>query len=251
MTTLTQRLFAAAREGRLVPSLRRRLRHAIYREPNNFLTNCRGLIHVGANDGSRECHLYAEHGLKVVWIEPIPEAFQKLVKNIRDLPNQQAINALITDEDGALCTLHIANNSGESSSILDLHLHKDIWPEVTFTRDITLRSTRLPTALADIDLAQYDAMVLDTQGSELLILQSAATILAGFNYIKVEAANFEAYRNCATVDAINAFLRNHGFRLLAKDVQFRRAAGGEYFELLFGRRIVEMPKPINLRERRV
>ena len=38
-------------------------------------------------------------------------------------------------------------------------------------------------------------MVIDTQGSELLILQLAVTILGGFNYIQVEAANFEAYRN--------------------------------------------------------
>jgi FkbM family methyltransferase len=208
---------------------------AIYGERNDFLKKSRGIIHIGANDGE-ERHLYAEHGLKVIWIEPIPDVFQRLVENIRDFPDQRAINALITNEDGALCTLHISNNSGHSSSILDLHLHKDIFPEVTFTHDITLRSIRLPTALADIDLSQYDAMVLDTQGSELLILQSAATILGGFNFIQVEAANFEAYRNCATVDTLNTFLRSHGFRLLHKDLQARRAAGGEYFDLLFARR---------------
>jgi FkbM family methyltransferase len=200
----------------------------------NFLKKSRGVIHVGANDGE-ERYLYAEHGLKVVWIEPIPDVFQRLVENIRDLPDQRAINALITNEDGATRTLHISNNSGQSSSILDLHLHKDIRPEVRFTHDITLRSSRLPTALADIDLSQYDAMVLDTQGSELLILQSAATILAGFNYIQVEAANFEAYRNCATVDTLNTFLRSHGFQLLHKRLQASRGTVGEYFDLLFKR----------------
>jgi FkbM family methyltransferase len=218
-----------------MPGIRRRLMRAMHGEPNDFLKKCRGLIHVGANDGG-ERHLYAEHGLKVVWIEPIPDVFQRLVENIRDFPDQRAINALITNEDGTLCALHISNNSGLSSSILDLNLHKDIWPWVTFTHDITLPSSRLPTALAEIDLAQYDAMVLDTQGSELLVLQSAATILGEFNYIQVEAANFEAYRNCATVDTLNGFLRSHGFRLLRKTLQARRAAGGEYFELLFKRR---------------
>jgi FkbM family methyltransferase len=235
--SLFQRFFSAAREGRLISGTSRRLRDAICRliygvAPNDFLKNSRGLIHVGANDGA-ERHLYAEHRLKVIWIEPIPDVFHRLVENIRDFPDQRAINALITNEDGALCTLHISNNSGQSSSILDLHLHKDIWPEVSFTHDITLRSSRLPTALADVDLAQYDAMVLDTQGSELLILQSAETILGGFNFIQVEAANFEAYRNCATVDTINSFLRGYGFRLLEKRLQARRKAGGEYFELLF------------------
>jgi FkbM family methyltransferase len=235
MATVAQRVISAAREGRLMTGIRRRFMDAVYGNINDFLKKCRGVIHVGANEG-QERHLYAALGLKVVWIEPLPDVFQQLLKNIRDFPDQRAINALITNEDGTPCTLHVSNNAGESSSILDLHLHKDIWPEITFTHDVTLRSTRLPTALAEIDLAQYDAMVLDTQGSELLVLQSAATILSRFKFIQVEAANFEAYRNCATVDTINAFLRSHGFRLLRKDLQEpQRAAGGEYFELLFKR----------------
>jgi FkbM family methyltransferase len=235
MMTAAQRVISAAREGRLMTGILQRFMDAVYGEENDFLKKCRGIIHVGANDGQQR-HLYAEHGLKVVWIEPIPDVFQQLVKNVRDFPDQKAINALITNEDGTLCTLHVANNSGQSSSILDLHLHKDIWPDVTFTHDVTLRSTRLPTALAEIDLTQYDAMVLDTQGSELLILQSAVTILSGFKFIQVEAANFEAYRNCATVDTINRFLRSQGFRLRRKDLQeARRATGGEYFDLVFQR----------------
>jgi hypothetical protein len=112
---------------------------------------------------------------------------------------------------------------------------------VTFTRDITCRSSRLPTALADIDLAQYDAMVLDTQGSELLILQSAAAILGGFNYIQVEAANFEVYRNCATVDTLTTFLSGYGFRLLHKRLQRDARPVGETFDLLFKRKRIAFP----------
>src|SRR5262245_57815470 len=118
--SVTQRFLNAAREGRLWWAVRRRL--LMHDDPNYFLKKCRGVIHVGANHGA-ECHVYGRNGLKVVWIEPIPDVFQLLVENIRDFPDQMAINALITNEDGALCTLHISNNSGESSSILDLHLH--------------------------------------------------------------------------------------------------------------------------------
>ena len=88
-------------------------------------------------------------------------------------------------------------------------------------------------ALAGINLSEYDGMILDTQGTELLILQSATAILGGFKYIKVEAPNFEAYRNCATVDTLNTFLRQHGFRLVHKHLFARRDRGGEYFDLLF------------------
>jgi hypothetical protein len=145
------------------------------------------------------------------------------------------MNALITNEDGMLCAMHVSSNSGQSSSILDLHLHKEMWPEVSFTYDITLRSNRLPTALADIDLGQYDALVLDTQGTELLILEGAAAILHGFRYIKVEAADFEAYRNCVTVDKIDTFLRSRGFRMVRKDPFKQLSGAGEYFNLLFAR----------------
>src|SRR5262249_12258358 len=131
-----------------------------------------------------------------------------------------------THEDTCLSVIR-AMREGRPTSGIRRRLMFAIYGE-TFTHDITLRSVRLPTALAGIDLGQYDAMVLDTQGSELLILQSAATILGGFNFMQVEAANFEPYRGCATVDEVNTFLRSHGFRLLHKDLQARRAAGGEY-----------------------
>jgi len=109
-----------------------RLLYLLRGKPDSYLRSCRGVIHVGAHVG-QERHMYAKFGLKFVWIEPIPDVFQQLTENIRDFPDQRAINALITNEDGALCTLHTSNNSGQSSSVLDLHLHKDIWPEVSFT----------------------------------------------------------------------------------------------------------------------
>ena len=231
MTTLVRRFVSAVREGRLISGMQRRLTGALY---GDFLKRVRGVVHVGANIGN-ERDLYAEHGLKVIWIEPNPEVFAKLVENIRGFPDQKAINALITNEDGALCALHISNNGGISSSILDLHRAKDVWPDLTFTHDISVRSTRLPTALADINLSEYDALILDTEGAELLILQSSTAILGGFKYIQVEAANFEVYRNYPTVNTINTFLRQHGFRLVHKGPFLRPAPGREMYDLLFQR----------------
>jgi FkbM family methyltransferase len=108
----------------LLASLFRRFKLA---EPDDFLRSYSGVIHVGANSG-QERTLYAQHGLNVVWIEPIPEVYAALTDNIVGYPRQTAINALITDKDGETYTLHVANNEGASSSILDLHDHRDIWP---------------------------------------------------------------------------------------------------------------------------
>jgi hypothetical protein len=86
-----------------------------------------------------------------------------------------------------------------------------------------------------IDPGLYDALVLDTQGSELLVLQGAKDILQQFRYIRTEAADFESYRNCATVDQLCSYLKSLGFLVKRKDRFAQRAAGGAYYDILFER----------------
>ncbi len=65
--------------------------------------------------------------------------------------------------------MRVSNNEGQSSSILDFKYHKDIWPHVDFVGEIEMRSVTLPSApaLNNIDVSLYNALVMDTQGSEL------------------------------------------------------------------------------------
>ena len=160
-----------------------------------FLKDCSGVIHVGANSG-QERHLYAQHRLPVIWIEPLDAAFKSLLMNIRNLPDQTAIKALVTDRDGDRHILHIASNDGASSSILDFNQVNDIWPDIHYVDKVEVQSSTLPTALAGTDWTACNALVLDTQGTELLILKGAEPILKHFKYIKTEAADFELYKDC-------------------------------------------------------
>ena len=173
---------------------------------DRFLRHCTGVIHVGANSG-QERELYAQHGLNVVWIEPLDEPFRALKENIARFPHQIAIQALVTNKDGDRHILHVANNEGALSSILEFNQVNDIWPDIHYVRDIEMPSVTLPTALEGIDLACYDALVIDTQGTELLILEGAAPLLPRFKYIKTEAADFELYKNCASERDIIRFLK--------------------------------------------
>jgi FkbM family methyltransferase len=146
----------------------------VHARPDRFLRSVRGVVHVGANVG-QERELYRRHDLDVLWIEPIPDVFATLSNNIAGMPRQRALRALVTDRDDAEYEFHIANNAGESSSILDLKEHRDVWPTVDFTQTIKLKSITLTTLLERerVDLARYDALVMDTQGSELLVLRGA------------------------------------------------------------------------------
>jgi FkbM family methyltransferase len=218
---------------------RTRIRRRLGAQPEySFLRKTRGVIHVGANKG-QERELYDAFRLPVIWIEPIPEVFHDLCLNIQPFPSQRAINYLITDENGKEYQFHIANNSGESSSILDLSKHREIWPEITYARSVSMTSVTLPAALSreHIDLSKFDTLVLDTQGSEYTILTGAAQILPNFRFVKAEAADFEAYVGCAHIDALTTFMLSHGFREQRRIIQIHTPGIGTYFEVIY-----EQPK---------
>jgi FkbM family methyltransferase len=212
----------------------RRLRRLFGWNPNRFLRDARGVIHVGANVG-QERELYARLGLEVLWIEPIPDVFEALAANIANLPRQRALQCLVTDRDDAQYEFHVANNGGESSSILDLKEHRDVWPTVGFTETLSLRSRTLATLLAQekVDLARYDALVMDTQGSELLVLQGAGRVLDAFRFIKTEVPDFEAYAGCAKLDDIQRFLAERGYSEVSRDCFANHPAGGRYYDVVY------------------
>lgn len=218
--------------------LQRIARRYVYRpdRAERFLADCRGVIHVGANTG-QERKLYDIYSLDVLWIEPIPTVFETLQAYIANYPKQKAVQALITDRDGQEITLHIANNAGASSSIFELGEHKDVWPDVAYSGNITCLSKTLATLMAGpgIDPARYDALVMDTQGSELLVLTGAEPLLSRFKFIKTEAADFEMYQGGVKLSELESYLAARGFTLIRKDEFARREQGGACYNVLFKR----------------
>jgi FkbM family methyltransferase len=169
-------------------------------------------------------------------VEAIPSVFADLKLNVAGLPRQRCANALVTDEDGREFSFHVASNNGASSSILDLADHREIWPDVSYVEDVKLVSVTLPTLLRleGVEPTQYDLLILDTQGSELLVLKGAAPLLGGFRYIRTEVADFESYVGCARREEITDFLAGHGFKewVVAPFAQ-RRNGGGQYYDILY------------------
>lgn len=212
-----------------------RLSVLVYGDVDGFLGKSKGIIHIGANEGQERAQ-YAKHNLAVVWIEPIPESFARLKANIEPFPNQRAFQYLLAADSGSY-RLNISSNNGESSSILDLARHREVWPSVDYVSQIEMVSVTLPQLLAteNIDVSAYDSIVLDTQGSELMILRGAEAVLKNFQYIRTEAADFESYAGGATVSQIRDFLGAHGFRLQTSKEFMHKRGVGSYYELLFQR----------------
>jgi len=203
-------------------------------DPQQFLGHVSGVVHVGANTG-QERLVYEQHGLNVLWIEPIPSIYETLLANIKPFPRQRACQALITDRHDTEQQFHISNNDGRSSSILELKHHADIWPTVNYSASITLRSTTL-TALFEkeaINPADYGALIMDTQGSELMVLQGSIPLLKGFEYIKTEVSDFESYAGCCQLADIQAFMKRHGYAEVWRQKFADRPQGGGYYDVTY------------------
>lgn len=206
-------------------------------DPDQFLRYVSGVVHVGANTG-QEREIYDHCGLRVIWIEPIPRVFEALAANIRPFPKQRALQCLVTDRDNVEYHFHVANNDGKSSSILPFKHHADIWPEVNYVATIPLKSTTLAALFEKerIDPADYQALIMDTQGSELLVLQGAVPLLRGFEYIRTEVSDFEAYAGCCQLADIDAFMKQHGYAEISRDKFASRPNGGSYFDVTYRRK---------------
>lgn len=204
------------------------------KNPEQLLKKIKGVIHVGANTG-QEIQLYSKYGLSVIWIEPIPEIFETLQSNLIGIPKQIAIKGLVTDVDNAEYHFHVANNNGASSSILELNLHQDMWPHVTFEKTIKLYSKTLSSLLKEnnTDISKYDTLVMDTQGSELLVLKGAIPILQNFTYIKTEVSDFESYKGCCQLTDLQSFLSQHGFTELSRHKFATNPSVGNYYDIVY------------------
>lgn len=212
----------------------REIKKLIHPNPDVFLKSSKGIIHIGANQG-QERYQYAKLKLPVIWIEPIDKVFTLLEKNIASFPNQRAFNCLITDLDDKNYDFHIANNEGASSSILDFGGHTEIWPEVHFTDTISIKSVSLPSFLKreKIDASLYDTLVIDTQGSELIILQGAESILPEFAFVKVEAPDFESYKGCCTDEQLGKFMTRIGFFEAARHKMDTGGSVRNYYDIVY------------------
>jgi FkbM family methyltransferase len=226
---------ARAKRSR-IEKVTRRFARQFFHPEDFFLRHISGVVHVGAHAG-QECDRYSEHGLKVLWIEPNPRIFQTLTKAIRNYAGQTALSYLVADVDNKDCSLHISSNNGASSSIFEFGGHKEIWPEVTFMEEIPLKTITLSSMVAreKVDMSRYDALVMDTQGSELLVLKGAADLLSQFKFIKTEAADFEVYKGCCTVKDLDAFLDERGFERVCKKPFASKSGVGACYDLVYSR----------------
>ncbi len=185
--------------------------------------NPKGVLHVGASEG-QEAQTYADLGIKkVIWIEPIPNIYAKLCENITQFSGHLAFNYCCGDEDYKDMVLHIANNGGQSSSVLELGTHLIEHPDVRYVDNIPVQTRRLDSlfhegSLPTAELHNYDFLNCDTQGFDLNVVKGLGDLLDNFKWVYIEVNISDVYKNCAQLPEVEEYFSK--FRLIKRELRF-------------------------------
>jgi FkbM family methyltransferase len=221
---------------RVKGAIRRRMTARALARMDFYLPRVSGVIHVGGHL-AEERDIYADRGLNVFWVEANPKLYPELLNTISNHPNQRASCDLLMDTEGKRYDFYISSNNGESSSVLEIAGHKEIWTQVSYVETIPLTSTTLSGLVKreKLDLSRYDSLVMDTQGSELHILKGATDILDQFKFIKTEVADFDLYKGCCRLSDMDQFLDQHHFRRVRTWAFARKAGLGAVYDAVYSR----------------
>ena len=128
----------------------------------------------------------------------IMSSVEHIDKNINDVEDDVIINI---------------SNNGQSSSILELGLHKIKHPEVHYINSFKSRSKRLENVISNYKSISFNFLNLDIQGVELRALKSLGNYyLEKVDYIYTEVNCDYVYEKCDLIGDIDKYLSTFGFK---------------------------------------
>lgn len=178
----------------------------------------KGVLHIGCHYAEEAKDYYNNGITHSIWVEADPGLISKALSVLEPYPNYLLFNDCLTDTDNDEVTFHIANNEGQSSSILELSLHLIKHPEVWYNNHITVKTKRLDSLFRDnnLDIEDYPFVNIDVQGAEGLVLKGFGELLHKVNFLYVECNEADLYRGCMQLPEMKEFLRTFGFVMKEK-----------------------------------
>jgi FkbM family methyltransferase len=177
----------------------------------------RSILHIGANYCQEQAeYLSMANNDSIHWIEAIP----KIVADVkaRD-PSIHIYQALLTNRDNDTKMLHIANNTGLSSSVLEFGKHSETHPSIVYVDHIKLQTTTLDTFVMTVLSGVHpNVLVIDVQGAELMVLEGAANTLPHVDIILTEVNTDQTYLGNGLVSDIDTLLGRFGFKKIHQNI---------------------------------
>jgi FkbM family methyltransferase len=174
----------------------------------SLILQSKGVLHIGAHRGL-EAPFYSNLQRNVIWIEAIPNIFDDLLINIAPFENQSAFLALLGEEDKAAKKMYLSSNDYMSSSVFQFGEAMD-HKNLSMKDEITLPMKKLDSLFTSEDLFDFKHWVIDVQGSEVLVLSGAGSLLKNVHSLEIEVSTKSEYECGATWEPVKTLLNKFG-----------------------------------------
>ncbi|WP_329641362.1 FkbM family methyltransferase [Gaiella sp.] len=144
------------------------------------------------------------------------EEVQRLVKGYADQPHVCLTAATLGSAPGKALLFRTEEPAGTSvfePTIGRAGGHLATWDGTTIESTAPVDVVTLDSQALELRVGRVDALKLDTQGSELDILQGATDVLRDVRHVEAEVAFNEIGEGAPLFGAVDAFLRDNGFAL--------------------------------------
>lgn len=175
---------------------------------------------VGANDGFHSIGLaYGEPDCAVYGFEPTPSLADAIAERVVNLKNYHLIRKAVSDFNGKAVFNIAAEGGGGCSSLLQFSDKSQTdWPgrtDFVITETLEVDVIRLDTFIDENNIPKIDYLHVDTQGSDLKVLDGLGKYISIVTEGCIEAASEKdvLYFNQNTKDESVAFLEANGFEI--------------------------------------
>jgi FkbM family methyltransferase len=174
------------------------------------------VFHIGAHEGQEAEAYHAQGVKKIVWFEANTDLITTLHQHLMKFPNENLLIPKALWNDNTQLNFNITNN-GQSSSFFELKNHSNYYPDVVVAEKKYINAYRLDSIIEStpniLEWHDFDFINIDTQGSELAILQGIGKYLDQdcLKGIYVEVNSEELYKGIPMVDEIDSYLRQFNF----------------------------------------
>lgn len=144
---------------------------------------------------------------RIYLFEPIPELAEYL-RRFEQRDARVKVFPYALSNDNGMRDFFLTNNDGESSSLLRLGKHKQIFPHVHETRTLKVPCRILDDLIQEEGLEEPDMLLLDVQGAEFHILSSLSSKLKRrLRALYVEASLEEVYAGARCLSDLQVVLQ--------------------------------------------
>jgi FkbM family methyltransferase len=169
------------------------------------------ILDIGANSGHFALAINTIlPNAKIYSFEPLPECFEDLQSQTKNILNIQAFNIALGDHSGSLAFRRNAHNL--SSSFLEMtDLHKTAFPETVDSEVTEVMIERLDDFAQTLKVKNPLLVKIDVQGFEDQVLAGGMRTITQANVIIIETSFCPLYENQPLFDDIYLILKNHNY----------------------------------------